>query len=254
MKAVPLTVLLAGLLAPLAAADTVEVTVTGTVGFNVIGGSHTGIPAGAPVTMRFRLDSEVFVDSPSFPTRGYPVDPDSFEMTVDGASVILGDPRPIAPASFVIRNDDPMVDGFLLSTNIDLPFPVQVFIPGLAPEHDLEFLVTYPMTTVPSLDLLDAVGSYDFTGISVFNWTIGRLGGIGAEYIYEGMTIAVVQGGGCNDADLAEPLGVLDLADVQAFIAGFTGQDPIADLAPPAGVFDLADLQAFVGAFLAGCP
>jgi hypothetical protein len=55
-------------------------------------------------------------------------------------------------------------------------------------------------------------------------------------------------------ADLAPPAGVLDLADVQAFIAGFTGQDPIADLAPPFGVFDLADLQAFVGAFLAGCP
>jgi hypothetical protein len=59
---------------------------------------------------------------------------------------------------------------------------------------------------------------------------------------------------GCSPADIAEPFGVLDLADVQAFVAGFVSQDPIADLAPPAGVFDLADLQAFVGAFTAGCP
>ncbi len=47
---------------------------------------------------------------------------------------------------------------------------------------------------------------------------------------------------------------ILDLADVQLFIASFLAQDPIADLAPPAGVFDLADLQAFVASFNAGCP
>jgi hypothetical protein len=62
----------------------------------------------------------------------------------------------------------------------------------------------------------------------------------------------------CEDvdcpADIAEPTGVLDLADVSAFIAGFTGQDPIADLAAPFGVFDLNDVQAFIGSFNAGCP
>ena len=55
-------------------------------------------------------------------------------------------------------------------------------------------------------------------------------------------------------ADLAEPSGVLDLADINAFVVGFSAQDPVADLAPPSGVFDLADLGAFVQAFLAGCP
>ena len=62
----------------------------------------------------------------------------------------------------------------------------------------------------------------------------------------------------CEDvdcpADLAEPAGVLDLADVQAFISGFTSQNAIADLAAPFGVFDLADVQAFIGSFNAGCP
>lgn len=59
---------------------------------------------------------------------------------------------------------------------------------------------------------------------------------------------------GCNAADLAPPYGVLDLADIQAFVTAFLAQDPAADIAPPFGVFDLADVQAFVTAFTGGCP
>ncbi len=54
-------------------------------------------------------------------------------------------------------------------------------------------------------------------------------------------------------ADLAPPFGILDLADIQAFITAFQGQQAAADLAAPFGVFDLADIQAFVAAFSAGC-
>ena len=60
--------------------------------------------------------------------------------------------------------------------------------------------------------------------------------------------------GGCNVADIAEPFGVLDLADLQSFVAAFLGQQPDADVAPPFGVYDLADLQLFVQTFLGGCP
>jgi hypothetical protein len=60
--------------------------------------------------------------------------------------------------------------------------------------------------------------------------------------------------GGCNDADLAEPFGVLDLGDITTFSGAFVAMDPIADLADPVGIFDLADINAFVTAFLAGCP
>ena len=58
----------------------------------------------------------------------------------------------------------------------------------------------------------------------------------------------------CNNADLTEPLGVLDLTDLSAFIDAFSAQQAAADLASPAGVFDLADVQAFVASFNAGCP
>lgn len=57
-----------------------------------------------------------------------------------------------------------------------------------------------------------------------------------------------------NPADLAEPFGVLDLADINAFIQGFVGQDPIADLAAPFGVWDLADVSLFITAFSGGTP
>jgi hypothetical protein len=61
-------------------------------------------------------------------------------------------------------------------------------------------------------------------------------------------------GGLCNPADIAEPSGILDLADIGAFVGGFTGGDLIADLAEPFGVYDLADIATFVNAFTAGCP
>lgn len=60
--------------------------------------------------------------------------------------------------------------------------------------------------------------------------------------------------GGCNAADIAEPFGVLDLADVNAFLIGFQNQDPVADLAPPFGVWDLSDIAVFTSEFVAGCP
>lgn len=59
--------------------------------------------------------------------------------------------------------------------------------------------------------------------------------------------------GPCNLADLSEPVGLLDLADISAFIAGFVAMDTIADLNID-GLFDLTDISLFVTSFLAGCP
>lgn len=182
----------ASMLCANAGAVVVEVNVSGTVGFNVIQGSHAGIPAGSPVSMSFQVDSTSFLNSPNFPTRGYSIDLSSFAMSVGGASVTIDDPQPFGPAYFVLRDNDPQVDGFLVSRNVDFPQPVGVHIPGLTPAHDLDFLVTYPNSTLSSLDIVDAVGSYDLTGLSVFGWTIGRFGNAGAEYNYETMTISII--------------------------------------------------------------
>ena len=72
----------------------------------------------------------------------------------------------------------------------------------------------------------------------------------GSAYLFEtGVTPPMP----CNDADFVPPFGLLDLADINAFTAAFTGSDPIADLSGN-GLFDLADINQFVTAFLAGCP
>jgi len=74
--------------------------------------------------------------------------------------------------------------------------------------------------------------------------------GFGGEFTYLRSEIP----GPCNDADLAEPFGVLDLADIGAFTSAFLAGDDAADLAEPFGVLDLADISAFVAAFTGGCP
>lgn len=68
------------------------------------------------------------------------------------------------------------------------------------------------------------------------------------------VTVEGGAGGGCNPADLAQPFGILDLADIHLFVSSFIAQETPADLAPPFGVWDLTDVQAFAGAFTSGCP
>ena len=58
---------------------------------------------------------------------------------------------------------------------------------------------------------------------------------------------------GCNLADLVPPLGLLDLADVVAFVDGFAAGDAGLDF-DGSGLLDLGDIVAFVTAFGAGCP
>jgi len=61
-------------------------------------------------------------------------------------------------------------------------------------------------------------------------------------------------GTGCNPADVADPFGVLDLADVQTWATAFQDGDlGTADL-DSSGNLDLYDVFLFIEAFLAGCP
>lgn len=188
----------AGLLLAAAAtanAATVKIEVTGPVQFCVIQGALAPVPDGAPVSMSFSVDSNNFADSPNFPTRGYEIDLSSFAMNVGGVNIPIISPTPSGqPAYFVLRNNDPAVDGFFISDgNVDFPFPLAVTIPGLAPVHDLDFHVGYSNgTQISSLNILDAVGTYDLSSIGSYLWTIGRFGNAGAEFDYQKITIAVV--------------------------------------------------------------
>lgn len=58
---------------------------------------------------------------------------------------------------------------------------------------------------------------------------------------------------GAGPADIAEPFGRLDYADVVAFLGAFNVQDPLADIAAPFGVWDYVDVLEFLNAFGRGC-
>ncbi|MGE3180213.1 MAG: PEP-CTERM sorting domain-containing protein [Phycisphaerae bacterium] len=189
--AMPLCALVA--LTSTANAVEVRVEVLGDVGFNVIQGGMAGVQAGDPVSMSFSIDSDSFVNSPNFPTRGYDIDLSSWAMTVGGVNVPITDPQPFGTPYFILRDNDPAVDGFFISRNIDVPQPITVNIPGLTPNHDLDFIRTFnDGTPLASLDILDAVGTYGLENLSVFGWTIGRFGNAGAEYNYNSISITVV--------------------------------------------------------------
>jgi len=69
-----------------------------------------------------------------------------------------------------------------------------------------------------------------------------------------GTEVTVVLNPACSVADLEPTFGILDLADIDAFINAFLNAEPAADLAPTFGIYDLADIDVFINAFLDGCP
>ena len=74
------------------------------------------------------MDSNSFLNG-SFPTRGYSIIPSSFTLTVGSATVGLATPYPAGDTPyFVIRDNDPGVDGFLLASHPDVGAPDGVWI------------------------------------------------------------------------------------------------------------------------------
>jgi hypothetical protein len=179
----------------IASATLVRVEVVGEWDFGMIrSGPLNGVNSGA-ATMRFDLDSNDFVDSANFPTRGYNIIQDSFALTVDGITVGMPDPFPMGETPlFVLRNNDPAVDGFFLGSNVDgFPNGVSIDNAGLLdPFLRVLFSATYGGDLLPSLDILDAVGTYDFTGLTVFNWGFEDAGNQIAGMIFDQFTISVV--------------------------------------------------------------
>jgi hypothetical protein len=212
MKTAPLLTIfafMAILVAPLKAGTLVTVTANGEVEFNQIGAPPLGqVFPGESVTMTFVVDSDSFDDSASFPTRGYIIDQATFSLAFDSATLFLQDPFPAAETPyFVIRDNDPAVDGFFVATNVDFPFGFGVPLnqTGFFGQFQNSYNVTYTGDTLPSLDILDALGTYDFTGLTVFGWTIddGPFNAMGI--VFNQMTIEAViadtDGDGILDPD-----------------------------------------------------
>lgn len=159
---------------------------------------------------------------------------------LDGAGSILNDfpiRPPGSPAWDFFYSDLDVLDA---DGNLYLVSDAQSSIRAMTPDGvwggDFE-LAPFGVSGMSGIAIDDSTGE---AWISSQNGSVYRLAGFPPP--------------GCVIADLAPPLGILDLGDVTGFVSAFSAQLPVADLAEPFTVFDLADINAFITAFLNGCP
>ena len=182
----------------------IRVTIYGEVEYNAVAAAPLGnANPGDAARITFLVDSDTFVNGPTFPTRGYAIDKTSYRLIFPSAVLGLQNPFPGGQTPyFVIRNNDPGVDGFMVSTNVENPVGVPLNQNGGFGPFNQSTYVTYGPDLLPSLDILDALGSYDFTGLTVFNWTIDDGPANPTGMIFASMTIAI-DGSAFSDEDCA---------------------------------------------------
>ncbi len=182
------------------------------------------IPVGADGPLRGFGDPKGIFDIPDGPNA--PADLQGlggtavvvFDDTGPGLEAYQYDGTPVAAAELADGMGESLLDFTEICSSID-PFNLQLESGSFDPETGRIFLVNQ-----------------------------GDVNICGFVYVLEPVDA------GCNVADLAEPFGTLDLADISVFVTAFTTQGAAADLAEPFGTFDLADISAFVTGFSAGCP
>ena len=264
------TLALIALSASTSLAAGVRVIVTGSIESNAFpaNGINTfgGILAGAPVTLTLELDSTQFLDSPNLPgrTRGYVIQPGTMRLTAGTASAARLE---TTPAYFVLRNNDPRVDGFFLSqgTDIDTSIPLQMVPAGFGVQFSRTFDINTPAPTpddsLTSLNILDALGSWQFNDISSYNFAVG-IGEFNLPMIlaYESITIETLcpadldDGSGTGASD-----GAITVDDLLYFLGAFEAGTAAADLdngsgtGNPDGGVTIDDLLFFLVRFEAGC-
>lgn len=154
-----------------AQAEPLTVTATGVVVFNgVTAAPLNAVGAGDAATMSFQVDSNNFIDGIPGDTRGYVIDEASFSLAFDTpASVGLLNPFPGGQTPyFTLVDGFPVSDGFFVSTSPVSPGGVPLSQTPLNANLDLG----YVGATLSSLDILDALGTYDFTGLTRFGFTL----------------------------------------------------------------------------------
>ncbi len=230
--------------------DVVHITFTGTVEWNQVGTPPLGdVNASDAVTCSFQVDTDSFIDGVAYPTRGYDIDSASWLLMMGTTSIDIQTPFQGTPF-FVLRDNDPAVDGFMLSTN-EVYFPLGVPLEQVGAFGDFVHVVsvTYGSDALSSLDIADAQGTYDFTGLSVYNWVIedGPYLPLGVEF--EQLTIEVV-----SDELLGDVNGdcVVNLDDLLLVIShwgdGSGGGDANGD-----GATDAVDVLAVIGQWDSAC-
>jgi hypothetical protein len=174
-------------------AELVQVEINGTVEYNQINfGVFGDVMSGDPVHWSFVLDSNDYLNSGNYNVRGYAIDTASFALTIGPAEVGLLNPYPYTPY-FALRDNDPVADGFFFTNdNVDWPGDLLLDELGKVDYFGSHFEVGYTGDTLSSLDIVDAVGSYDFTGLTSYYTTIndGGFEAMGLQFV--DMNISIV--------------------------------------------------------------
>ena len=178
------------ILAPAVQGATVTVTATGTVIFNGVSNPPiSGVGSGESATMSFNVDSNNFVDGVPGDTRGYVIDESSFSLAFSGGvSVGLANPFPAGQTPyFTLVDGFPVSDGFFVSTSAVSPGGVPLDQSPLNANLELG----YDGSTLSSLNILDAVGDYNFTGLTRFGFNLWQAfpGNTVMELDFAGMKI-----------------------------------------------------------------
>ncbi len=163
-----------GLMVAAAQAANVDVTITGTVFFNGVNDPPlSAVGSGETAELSFSVDSNNFVDGVPGDTRGYVIDQSSFSLKFSGgADVGLLNPFPAGETPyFTLVDGFPVSDGFFVSSSPISPGGVALEQTPLNLDVDLG----YVGSTLSSLDILDAVGTYDFTGLTRFSYNVWQI-------------------------------------------------------------------------------
>ena len=172
------------------------------------------------------MDASDYQNNPVYPTRGYPILADSFRLVVGDASVGLLQPLPTMPY-FVLRNNDPRVDGFFIGTNLHSDNEILLDI-GVA-NYGVAFKRTFSSPDVlPSLDILQAQGTYHSELMSSYNWTVEfgeNSTPLGINY--ESITVALAPPQStCGSSDFNCDGDSGTDADIESFFACLAGSCP----------------------------
>jgi hypothetical protein len=156
----------------LARADIVTVNVRGNVISNLITTPPlNGVTVGNTGVMSFTVDSNNFIDGIPGDLRSYPINQSSFSLTFQpsGVTVGLANPFPVGQTPyFTLVEGFPVADGFFVSTSTTSPGGVPLSQSPLQANLELG----YVSTTLTSLDILNAFGTYNLTGLTRFAFNI----------------------------------------------------------------------------------
>jgi hypothetical protein len=160
-----------------AQAELVEIEVTGFVEWNY--SRHYPLNQanpGDPVTYSFMVNSDNYLDSATFPTRGYEIIGSTLTVQAGPAVLNVANPYPswYAPPYFVLANDDPAVDGFFMTSGqVDWDWPgVMTDLYGWCGNFEAHFSVGYDQFTIDSLNIVEAAGTYQYDGLTRFYFNL----------------------------------------------------------------------------------